>query len=204
MAERYNYLIKTLISVAEFSKEEIDILISSFKLVQINKGDFFLKEGDYNNKFGFINYGLMRYFVNNKLHESTIGFSFEGEFVTDYQSFRKGTASRVSIQAIEDSQLLVCDKIGFQELFSKTKNGNLVGRLMIESRYERISDQLLSLYIKNPEERYMSLLQSLPRIFQRVPQYYLASFIGIKPESLSRIRKRIIKKNAESHKFESI
>lgn len=187
----HDRLIQNIRYIAAIGSDEEEIFKSVFNPVVLKKGDFFLQEGVVNNKLGFVVEGLVRYFVYKNNEESTLEFSKEGEFVAEYQSFLSQSESIQSIQAIEDTNLLVTDFEGLQTIYNKTINGNLIGRLVIEYRFGHLMRQLLSIYMHNPEERYLQFLKTFPDLVQRVPQYYIASYVGVKPESLSRIRKRL-------------
>jgi len=188
----HDLLLQTLRQIAPLEIDEEQFFKSIFKEMHIKKGDFFLKAGEINNKLGFVNKGLIRYFVYKNEDESTIEFTSEGEFIAEYQSFRDNSEAIQFIQAIEDTTLLVTDNDSIQQLYNKTKHGNLIGRLVIEYRYNHLMKQLLSIYMHNPEQRYRNFIQVYPNLIQRIPQYYIASYVGVKPESLSRIRKRIV------------
>ena len=189
----HDLLLQTLRQIAPIELDEEQFFRSIFKEMHIKKGDFFLKAGEINNKLGFVNKGLIRYFVYKNDDESTIEFTSEGEFIAEYQSFLDNSEAIQYIQAIEDTTLLVTDNDGIQQLYNTTKNGNLIGRLVIEYRYNHLMKQLLSIYMHDPEQRYRNFIKVYPDLIQRVPQYYVASYVGVKPESLSRIRKRIAK-----------
>lgn len=187
----HDLLLQTLRQIAPLEIDEELFFKSIFKEIHIKKGDFFLKAGEINNKLGFVNKGLIRYFVYKKNDESTIEFTSEGEFIAEYQSFLDNSEAIQYIQAIEDTTLLVTDSDSIQQLYNKTKHGNLIGRLVIEYRYNHLMKQLLSIYMHNPEQRYRNFIKVYPNLIQRAPQYYIASYVGVKPQSLSRIRKRI-------------
>ena len=189
----HDLLLQTLRQIAPLEIDEEQFFRSIFKEMHIKKGDFFLKAGEINNKLGFVNKGLIRYFVYKNDDESTIEFTSEGEFIAEYQSFLDNSEAIQYIQAIEDTTLLVTDNDSIQQLYNKTKHGNLIGRLVIEYRYNHLMKQLLSIYMHDPEQRYRNFIKVYPDLIQRVPQYYVASYVGVKPESLSRIRKRIAK-----------
>lgn len=189
----HDLLLQTLRQIAPLEIDEEFVFKSLFKEMHIKKGDFFLKAGEINNKLGFVNKGLIRYFVYKNDDESTIEFSSEGEFIAEYQSFLDNSEAIQYIQAIEDTILMVTDNEGLQQIYNKTKHGNLIGRLVIEYRYNHLMKQLLSIYMHNPEQRYRNFIKVYPNLIQRVPQYYIASYVGVKPQSLSRIRKRIAK-----------
>ena len=188
----HDLLLQTLRQIAPLEIDEEQFFRSIFKEMHIKKGDFFLKAGEINNKLGFVNKGLIRYFVYKNDDESTIEFTSEGEFIAEYQSFLDNSEAIQYIQAIEDTTLLVTDNDGIQQLYNTTKNGNLIGRLVIEYRYNHLMKQLLSIYMHDPEQRYRNFIKVYPDLIQRVPQYYIASYVGVKPQSLSRIRKRIV------------
>lgn len=191
MESMYQKLIQSVKQIAPIDSDEEDIFMNVFSLKVIKRGDFFLKEGEVNNKLGFVVEGLVRYFVYKDNEESTLEFSKEGEFIAEYQSFLTQTESIQCIQAIENTTLLVTDFQGLQTIYSKIKNGNLIGRIVIEYRFGHLMRQLLSIYMHTAEERYLHFLKTFPDLVQRVPQYYIASYVGVKPESLSRIRKRL-------------
>ena len=188
----HDLLLQTLRQIVTLELDEEQFFRSIFKEMHIKKGDFFLKAGEINNKLGFVNKGLIRYFVYKNDDESTIEFTSEGEFIAEYQSFLDNSEAIQYIQAIEDTTLLVTDNDSIQQLYNKTKHGNLIGRLVIEYRYNHLMKQLLSIYMHDPEQRYRNFIKVYPDLIQRVPQYYIASYVGVKPQSLSRIRKRIV------------
>ena len=187
----HDKLIQSLKQIVFINSDEEKVYLDVFIPMILKKGEFFLQEGEINNKLGFIVEGLVRYFVHKNHEESTLEFSKEGEFIAEYQSFLNKSASIQAIQAIEDTTLLVTDFEGLQTIYNNTKNGNLIGRIVIEYRFGHLMRQLLSIYMHNPEERYLHFLKTFPDLAQRIPQYYIASYVGVKPESLSRIRKRI-------------
>lgn len=187
----HDRLLQNIKQIVPIDSDEESVFLSVFKPMNLKKGEFFLKEGEVNNKLGFVVEGLVRYFVYKNNEESTLEFSKENEFIAEYQSFLSKSKSIQAIQAIEDTTLLVTDYDGLQTIYNKTKNGNLIGRIVIEYRFGLLMQQLLSIYMHNPEERYLNFLKTFPDLVQRIPQYYISSYVGVKPESLSRIRKRL-------------
>lgn len=181
--------------IAPLDEEEVLLIKSSFKPLILKKGDFFLKSGEVNKHIGFIKNGLVRYFVYKNDEEATFEFTKEGEFIADYQSFTKNRPSVQNIQAIEDCELLVIDFSDVNYIFNNTRHGNLLGRIVIEHRFDVMVSQLLSIYMQNQEERYRQFVSSYSDLTQRIPQYLIASYVGIRPESLSRIRRRYLKES---------
>jgi CRP-like cAMP-binding protein len=176
--------------IARIEDYEVELIRKSFHPLNLEKGEYFLEAGKVNRHLGFLNRGLVRYFVYKDGEESTFEFTKEGEFIGDYQSFIKKSASFQSIQAIEDCEVLTISYSNVQSIFKTTKHGNLIGRVILEHRFDVMVNQLLAVYMQNHEERYRSFIKNYSGLSQRIPQYLIASYVGVKPESLSRIRRR--------------
>lgn len=189
----YSDLLELINQITELDEGEIELIKNSFKPLSLSKGSFFLQEGEVNKYIGFLKKGLVRYFVSKDEEESTFEFTKEGEFIADYQSFNNKTESIQNIQAIEDCEILIITFDKVQEIFNSTKNGNLIGRRILEHRFDVMVNQLLAIYMQNHEERYQSFIKHYAPLSQRIPQYLIASYVGVKPESLSRIRRRFAK-----------
>jgi CRP-like cAMP-binding protein len=186
-------LIKAIKYFIHLSPDEEIIIGELFSELNLKAGDYFLEQGKICRYVAFINKGLVRYFINDDGVERTMYFNRENEFVSNYQSFVPQIASDKSIQAIEDTQLFVISYDKLQRLYQEIREGEKFGRLAIEQVFITSIQQLDALYTSPPELRYQQFLSSYPDLVQRIPQYYIASYVGIRPQSLSRIRKRIIK-----------
>lgn len=186
----HSNLLKIFNAIIPLEKEEEALIVSCFKPHRLSKGEFFLQSGKVNEFVGFINNGLVRYFVYKNEEEATFEFTREGEFIADYQSFTHKRPSVQNIQAIEDCELLVINYQDVQHIFNTTKNGNFLGRIIVERRFDIMVGQLLSIYMHNQEERYKKFIATYASLSQRIPQYLIASYVGIKPQSLSRMRRR--------------
>ena len=189
----HSNLLKLLQRIVDLDKEEEELIKSSFKPLSLSKYDYFLKTDEVNKYIGFLEKGLVRYFVYKDDEESTFEFTKEGEFIADYQSFNNRTTSIQNIQAIEDCEILIINYDNVQTIFNTTKNGNLIGRYIIEHRFDIMVNQLLAIYMQNQEERYKKFVEHYSDLTQRIPQYLIASYVGVKPQSLSRIRRRFAK-----------
>ncbi len=149
-----------------------------------------LKEGEVSHYIFFVREGCLRIWFNNDGKDVTFQFFFEHQSVSSFESFWSGQPSSFSIESIEASSLLVISKEGFEKLmdtFPDLKERYfhvLLGRL---ANYGKL---FLSRIKDNPQKRYEELLKDHPEIIQRVPQHYIASYLGITPISLSRIRNR--------------
>ena len=162
-----------------------------FELITFKKKDFLLQDGKICNFIGFIVEGTMRHFHVKAGVEKTCDFSFENSWVTDFQSFTHNTSSIMNLQAMEDTSVLVIRKENLYKLYNDCTKYETFGRLMAEQVAQRATEIAMSLSSEKPEERFQNLLLKQPDLFQRVPQKYIANFLGISPESLSRIQKRI-------------
>ena len=189
----HSYFLKLLGKITELEEKEVELLKKSFKPLFLAKGSFFLKAGEVNKYIGFLQKGLVRYFVFKDEEESTFEFTREGEFIADYQSFNNKTVSIQNIQAIEDCEILIINYSDVQTIFNTTKNGNLIGRHIMEHRFDVMVNQLLAIYMQNHEERYKSFVEQYSDLAQRIPQYLIASYVGVKAPSLSRIKRRFFK-----------
>lgn len=186
----YSNLLDLISSIAKIEDNEIELIKESFKPLYLDKGDFFLEAGKINRHVGYLNKGLVRYFVYKDGEESTFEFTKEGEFIADYQSFNNKTISLQNIQAIEPCELLIINYADVQSIFRNIRNGNLIGRVIIEHRFSIMVNQLMAIYMQDHEDRYRSFINNYSDLSQRIPQYLIASYVGVKPESLSRIRRR--------------
>jgi CRP-like cAMP-binding protein len=187
----HNQLIQLIKQLTELTNDEEEIIQTIFKPLQLKKGEYFLQEGQMSNKVGFLIKGLVYYYVLKKDEESITDFTKEGEFVSEYHTFIAKQKAIHSIKAIEDCEFLVINYDGLQTFYNKVKYADRFGRKILEHRFGIVVNQLLSLYMHNPEQRYLNFMQNYADLVQRIPQYLIASYIGIKPQSLSRIRNRV-------------
>ena len=188
-----NFFIQIIKNICPFDFHEEDLFLKYFKTYQLKKGDYFLQSSEVSNKLGFLCKGLVRYFVFKNNEESTFEFTKEGEFVADYHSFISNTLSLQNIQALEDCEFLIISYSDLQNLYQISNHANYIGRVMIEHRFIIMVNHLLVKEKYSAEERYNYFLVHYKELTHRIPQYLIASYIGVKPQSLSRIRKRILK-----------
>ncbi|MCY1233172.1 Cyclic nucleotide-binding domain protein [compost metagenome] len=190
--DSYDILLNSLRQITALEPEEELLFRQAFKPYVVKKNDFFLQSTEINRRLGFLCKGLVRYFVCKNDEESTLEFTKEGEFIADYGSFLSKEPSLQNIQALEDCELLVIEYEELQKLYKVSRNANLLGRVIIEHRFIIMVNQLLTVHRYTPENRYRYFLEHYKDLVQRIPQYIIASFVGVKPQSLSRIRKRIL------------
>jgi len=189
----HSELLQVINQMTKLSEEGEDLFREVFKPKTLKKKEYFLEPGQKNDKAAFIKKGLVRYFVIKNEEESTLEFTEELEFVADYPSFISRNLSTQYIQAIEDCELLVTNYDGLQRIYNELDNGNLIGRMVLEHRFSRMMTQIFSIYMHTPKQRYKYFIENYGDIAQRIPQYLIASYVGIQPQSLSRIRNNIAK-----------
>jgi len=188
-------LLKAIRQYIPLSSDDEAIIRSLFRIKKLQKGQHLLQAGNICKNIFFIEQGLVRYYSIIDGEEKTSYFNKEGEFVCDYASYLPQTPSIINIQALEIATVYYISHSNMQLFYERVKYGERFGRLALEYVYVNLIHQVNSLYNDPPELRYQVFLTRFPDMGQRIPQYYIASYIGIKPQSLSRIRKRMSEKN---------
>ena len=188
-------LLKAIRDYIPLSSDDEAIVRSLFRVKKLQKGQHLLQAGNICKNIFFIERGLVRYYALIDGEEKTAYFNKEGEFVCDYASYLPQAPSIINIQALEPCIVYFISRNNMELLYERVKYGERFGRLAIEEVYVNLIHQVNSLYNDPPELRYQLFLTKFPDTAQRIPQYYIASYVGIKPQSLSRIRKRMSGKN---------
>ena len=171
-----------------FSAEEMEMLEMAFEKTTFKKGEYFLKEGQYARRIGFVESGAMLYFQNNEAgDEKVCDFGFPGDWVTHIKSMISGTPTDMNIRALETTTIRWITGETMQKLSEKIPASNLMRVQISEQYFVKSADRAASLANLNAEQRYRKVVEETPELLM-VPQYYLASYLGIKPQSLSRIR----------------
>ena len=183
-------LIKKIRSYIELNKEEEQFISSVFKLKLFAKGEHFLLAGDVCRETAFIESGVFRFYINTNERDATYYFAAETEFICDYPSFLPQRPSDKNIQALEPAEIRVISFDNLQRFYQKISFGERFGRLIAEEIFVDSIQQLASFYQDKPGIRYQNFVRRFPELVQRLPQYYIASYVGIEPQSLSRIRRR--------------
>lgn len=175
------------------SDDEFELFYSQLTFRIVKRKEFLLNIGNVCKESFFIVNGLIRYYHLIDGEEVTGQFFFEGSWYSDYESFLLGTTSTQYIQALEKSEVAVLSKTVLQKLYIEIPKFEKFGRLMAENAFIGLRKRTEIYTHLTPEERYLKLIQQRPKVIERVPQHYIASYLGMKPQSLSRIRKRISK-----------
>ncbi len=189
MTELENYISNYFgIANADLSK-----IGSLFTLRLISKGDYFLKKDQYSDQMGFIKSGILRIYSpdqhGNK--EITQWISTQGHFVTDLSSFTFNTPARWNIQALEDCEVYIISKKRFDSIGQLVPKWPELEKLFIAKCFITLETRVFGQLSQSAEERYHQLFQTQPTLFNSVPLQYLASMLGMSPETFSRIRKKL-------------
>jgi len=191
----FDLLKKHINNRVPLTDEEFNICIKFFNSKKLKKHQFLLNEGEICRYIGFVNSGCLRqYSIDNQGAEHIIQFAIEDWWVSDLHSFLSGFPATYNIDALQDSEVLLLDKSARDELLDACPKMERFFRLLIESNHvatnQRISDSLSA----SAEERYLKFIKTYPQLFEQVTQNQIASYLGITPQSLSRIRKELTQK----------
>lgn len=168
---------------------EDEVLLSGFfKPQQIKAGEYLVRAGEVCRYVAFVREGLLRYYVLDDGLEHTYDFSPEQTFACNYESFLTQTPSTRFIQALEPTTLWRISHNDLGQLYRKLEHGERFGRLVAERLFVDALQKITSFYSESAEGRYSRFLQLFPGLVERIPQYVIASYVGVKPQSLSRIR----------------
>lgn len=160
---------------------------------EFSKKTKLLNLGETENYISFIEDGIIRLLIPNEDEEKeiTFGFSFENEFISAYDSFLTQTPSLYELETLTKTTIWSISYKDLQEVYSSTQIGNLIGRFYSERLYLIKSKREQSLLNHSAEKRYLNLFKERPKLIQKIPLKFIASYIGVTPQALSRIRKRI-------------
>jgi CRP-like cAMP-binding protein len=173
------------------SDEEWNAYAGCLSKRHISRNQHLLEAGKTCDFIAFIEQGSFRFYFTQKGTEIVTAFFFTGDFLSNYRSFVTQSPSTHHIQSLSESVIWVIKREQQMILYDKYPKFERLGRVIAENLYLSVARRLDSFLYETPEERYRDLFLRGSRLLQDVPQYMLASYLGISPESLSRIRKRI-------------
>ena len=176
-------------NLAPFTEDELETASSYFKMVPIAKGEYFSKAGRISDRLGFVSKGLLRSFYTIKGKETTTFFQRPGSLAVALPSFLQIKPAIENIQALENSELSVINRKDLFDLNNENWKWQQVGRILTEEGYIKMEERMISLQSESAHERYRNFLIEYPELIKILPLYYIASFLGMTPETLSRIRK---------------
>ncbi len=182
-------------AVARIARPEADALdafAAAATPLRLDRGAFLLRRGETARHLAFVHTGLLRYFYEDgEGREHTGQFFFEGAFATDVASFTRQQPALQTLDALEPTSLLLISYDALQALYARHHALERFGRLVIEQAFAHSQQRTAGFLLQSAEARYRRIAEERPKVMQRVPLYVIASYLGITPEALSRIRARL-------------
>ena len=172
------------------SSEGIDELLVSFKRKTISKKNLIFNEGQYEKKIRFLNSGIIREYYVNDVKESNINFYVKPMFVSDFNSFINQFPTKINQETLSDVEILGLSKDKFYQLLEKYTCGKNIIDIAFQKLLKAKEIFEYNRITKEPKKVYEEIIQYNPDWLQLIPQYHIASYLGITPETLSRIRNR--------------
>ena len=188
----YELFFKKMAEKITLTSAQQDIIKQYLIPKKIRKNQYLLQEGDVAKHAAFVEKGALRaYSVDDRGTEHIIQFAFEGWTISDLYSFLTGEAATYNVDALEDSELVLISKAAQDEILKQIHEYEVYTRLQITGAYLAMQKRLTSILSLSLEERYINLTKLYPNLIQRVPQRMIASYMGLTPETLSRVRRKI-------------
>lgn len=191
-------LIKHLSQYIDLSEKEIEAITEAAVIKTFDKGTTLLREGDISKECYFLLSGCIRKYTIKGGDEITLDFYTENQWILAAESYTTQTPSDHFLSCVEMCGVIVGNDEIEEALYSLYPRFESASRTILEHGTAAQQKRMNSFLTTTPEERYLELMETRPDLLQRVPQYQLASYLGIKPESLSRIRKRIAQKDSQN------
>lgn len=179
-------------NITAITDEDFETASSHFKTIKLSKNSYFAIQGKICQEVAFIKKGTLRtYYLNEKSEEVTSCFCTENNLTTSYKSFVSQQPSELSIQAIEDVELLVIEYLDLQKLYQQSIVWQNIGRIIAERQYMVMEQYANILCNETAKEKYLRLLKEQPSILNKASVHDIASYLGVTRRTLSRIRKEI-------------
>lgn len=188
-------LIEHLQKFISFSEEEWALIVSKVKKRSIKRRQKILQEGDVCKHYSFVLEGCFRmYGIDDKGDEHNIQFAAESDWIADIGSFYAKKSSKLYIEAVEPSSILQIEQQDLYTLYTKIPKLSIAFKVIIENKYVELQNRVLQNFSSTAQQRYLSFLEQYPHLSNRLPNTQIASYMGITPEFLSKIRKDLSKK----------
>ena len=177
------------------TQQEEDFIKQYLTPKRLRKKQYLLQAGDVCRQVGFVEKGALRaYLADEKGDEHITAFAFEGWAISDLPSFIRQEPASLNIEALEDCELLLLSKAAHDELLQKLPKYESYLRILVTNAYISMQQRMTDMISLSIEDRYLAFTKMHQLLFQRVPQHMIASFMGLSPETLSRVRSRLSNK----------
>ncbi|MDX1907853.1 MAG: Crp/Fnr family transcriptional regulator [Bacteroidia bacterium] len=191
LSDQLLQLKKAIQQIVPIPDDELDAVKDDFVPQEIAKGELLLEEGRVCGHLAFVNQGLFKTYLLQDGKEHIRQFIAESGFAIELGSFLTGAPSAFSIEALEDSLILKIEARRLNAIFESSLLYMQLGKILAESAAVNLTRRSVSLIKDNATTRYLDFIRERPHLLQRVPQFMIASYLGISPEALSRIRKEL-------------
>jgi CRP-like cAMP-binding protein len=182
-----------ILSFTHVDAAEIDYLFQFYRKIRLKKGETLIRPGEEAHSFYYLNTGCINYYKIEEGEIRVLEFYTEDVFFTDLYAYVLNKPTTSFLQATEDTLVYAIDKTDVENCFRKSHQLERFGRLSMQDAFVRTFTRVERLNNRTNEERYLRLLRKRPELFQRVPQYLIASYLGLTPVGLSKIKKRLVK-----------
>ena len=187
-------LVEFINNIYPLTEEIMEFMSSRTTFKKVSKGKFLLKPGEYCNDYYYIHKGILRSYIKYGEKEITIWINPEGEITTAIRSIAGSRLSDEYIQVIENAELVVIPFNAMRELYERFPEMNKVGRMLLEEYYAASEERVFIARLPNAQARYQHFINSRPELLNRIPLKYVASYLGITLETLSRLRAKKIRR----------
>jgi CRP-like cAMP-binding protein len=177
--------------VPSLTAEDGEMLKQLASPSQLTAGEALVREGEQGKQVAFINHGAVFYSTLRDGRRNVVGFDFEHSMAGDFRSFFENVPATKTVTALEDCEILTLTRAQFEALVEANPDISMLRSTIAEELFKGAEMRVVEMQSFSAEERYRRLLDRSPHLLQRVPLYLLASYIGVTPEALSRIRQRL-------------
>lgn len=182
--------LKKVITLTEREQQEF---ISILEEIRISKKNFLIKPGELvNSEYYVVSGCLEAYYLDESGDKHIIQFAVEDWWISDFEAFFNEVPAKLYVETIEDATLLAINREALEVLYTRIPQFERFFRIKTTSAFVALRERILSTLQKSGKERYLEFCEAYPKIEQRVPNYHIANYLGLKPESLSRIRKEVL------------
>lgn len=191
----YELILQNVSRFIQLTPEEKVVFTSMLKVRQVHKKAFLIQEGDRCRHTYFVNKGCLRtYYTDKEGIEHNVQFSIEDWWVGDMYSVLSQKPARYNVVALEDSELLAIEQDDQERLYGQVPKFERFFRNLLQNAFVALQERILSGMSETAEERYLNFRKKYPDMEKRIPQNQIASYLGITPESLSRVRRNMTRK----------
>jgi CRP-like cAMP-binding protein len=187
----HNLILANISRHIQLTEEEAKFFTSLLKHRKLRKKQYLLQAGDISRYENFVIKGLLRaYTVDNKGQEHIAMFAMEDWWISDLYSFLTNTPATQHIDALEDCEVLSIEKSDLEKLYQQVPKFDRFFRIVLQNAFISSQRRILASISQSAEEQYLAFIKKYPSLEQRIPQHQIASFLGITPETISRIRSK--------------